>query len=323
MVQVRSVPLYKDVGESGGGGVERKSEVLRSRAAMAECVEKLAAAGLEGRIAFIGGGNMTQALVGGFLKSAILPAENIGVSNPSQAKLAAMATAGVRCYSDTSALLRDFKGGIIFLSVKPHILPAVLKLHRAAVLESKLVLSLAAGVSMDGILRMLEDSRNDAGLPLIRVMPTIAATVQASPTGVVTNKYTTPEIQAVVRCLLETVGSCHFLPEYQLDAFNGLISPGHVFTFLDAMSDGAVKMGLPRDLSLRVAAETMAGAAKLALDTGRHPGELKNMVTSPGGTTIAGIHALENGGVRAAIIHGIEASVNRSRELDQIAKTKN
>jgi len=157
----------------------------------------------------------------------------------------------------------------------------------------------------------------------VRVVPNTPCLVGASASAYAVGASTTPDDAAFVNRLLMAVGRAFQLPESQLDAVTGLSGSGPAFVYaaIEALSDGGVRMGLARDVATTLAAQTVFGAAKMVLDTGSHPAVLKDMVTSPGGTTIAGLHALERGGARAAFIDAVEAAALRSAELGKDGKT--
>ena len=183
---------------------------------------------------------------------------------------------------------------------------------RPAVTAKHLIVSIAAGVSLQQLADGLGSDRR-----LVRVMPNTPCLVGASASGYAPAATATAEDINLVDRLLNAVGRAFRLPESLLDAVTGLSGsgPAFVYVMIEALSDGGVRVGLPRDVATALAAQTVFGAAKMVLETGSHPAMLKDMVTSPGGTTIAGLQALENGGVRAALIDAVEAATKRSVEL--------
>jgi len=152
---------------------------------------------------------------------------------------------------------------------------------------------------------------------VVRVMPNTPALALEGMSALARGRHATPQDLDTARRLFEAVGKAVVVDEALMDAVTGLSGsgPAYVFLIVEALADGGVKMGLPRDVALALAAQTVKGAAQLVLDTGKHPGELKDMVASPGGTTIAGLHALEQGAVRAALVNAVEAATRRSQEL--------
>jgi pyrroline-5-carboxylate reductase len=201
---------------------------------------------------------------------------------------------------------------VLVLAVKPQTLPALLDEIRNQVTEKHLVVSIAAGVSLkrlaDGLL---------ANRRLIRVMPNTPCLLGASAAGFAAGPGAKPEDVALVERLFNAVGKAFVVPESLLDPVTGLSGsgPAFVYVMVEALADGGVRMGLPRDVATTLAAQTVMGAARMVLETGQHPGQLKDAVTSPGGTTIAGLHALERGGFRAAVMDAVEAATKRAAEL--------
>ncbi len=203
---------------------------------------------------------------------------------------------------------------LVVLAVKPQQAADVLDEIGPAVKASlPLIVSIMAGVSMQTIVDRL-------GLPgcrLIRVMPNTPCLVGASASAYAVSPGASADDGQRVDRLFNAVGRAFAVPEKLLDAVTGLSGsgPAFVFVIIEALSDGGVRMGLPRDLATQLAAQTVLGSAKLLLETGLHPGTLKDMVASPAGTTIAGLHALERGGLRAALMDAVEAATRRSAEL--------
>ena len=200
------------------------------------------------------------------------------------------------------------------LSVKPQTMEDLLDEIAPAIDHRKLVISIAAGISIHTIARKL-----GAGVRIVRTMPNTPALVGAGATALARGAHATDADLGEAKRLFEAVGIAHVVDEHLLDAVTGLSGSGPAFVFLaiEALADGGVKVGLARPVAMALAAQTVMGAAKLVLETGEHPGRLKDQVTSPGGTAIAGVHALEDGGLRAALISAVEAATRRSRELGE------
>lgn len=264
------------------------------------------------KIGFIGCGNMGEALVSGLVLSKAAKPENIicsdifpGTRNAVQEKY------GVLTTSDNIEVCE--KSEIIIYATKPQILGSVLKETAPALDKSKLVISIAAGVPLAAIAAGLQKE-----LRLIRSMPNICAFVKESATAVCAGEFVQEGDVEMARAVFDSVGKTVFIQENVLmDAFTGLSGsgPAYIFTIVDAMADAGVKMGLSRKDSLFLSTQTVLGAAHLLLESGEHPGQLKDRVASPGGTAIAGIHTLEQGGLRTTLINAVESATKRSKEL--------
>jgi pyrroline-5-carboxylate reductase len=263
------------------------------------------------RVAFLGTGNMGEALIKGLTQAGLVPTGSITASDPRADHLGQIAKRyGIKAIADNVALV----GGadVIILAVKPQIMAAVLKEIASAVDEGKLLVSIAAGVSTRKL-------RDQLGKParLIRVMPNTPALVLEGVTAIARAEGLKPGDLEAAQELFAAVGKVVVLDESAMDAVTGLSGsgPAYVAMVIEALADGGVKMGLERATAMTLAAQTVLGSARLILDTGVHPGQLKDMVSSPGGTTIAGIAALEECGLRRAFIQAVERATLRSREL--------
>lgn len=268
------------------------------------------------KIAFLGTGNMAEALVKGLLRSGVAKEDEIICAEPRTARREEIATR-YRVAVTADNLSAAEQAGIILLSVKPQTMDALLDEIAPAVDHGKLVVSIAAGISIAAIARKL-----GAGVRIVRTMPNTPALVGAGATALARGAHATDADLEEAKRLFEAVGIAHVVEEHHLDAVTGLSGSGPAFVFLviEALADGGVKVGLARPVALALAAQTVLGSAKLILETGEHPGKLKDQVTSPGGTAIAGIHALEIGGLRAALIGAVEAATKRSHELGEKAR---
>jgi pyrroline-5-carboxylate reductase len=266
-------------------------------------------------IACIGSGNMGGAL----MKSAagIAGSANIGFADMDKPKAAAAARSlGASVYaSNTEAAM---KGDFVFLAVKPQVLPVVLE-EIAPVIRERLkggnppvIVSMAAGFSIEKIRSLL-----GSPVPLVRIMPNTPALISQGVIAMAVSPETPADKSAWLEKLLSAAGIVDHIEEKYLDAVTGLSGSGPAFVclFIEALADGGVRAGLPRDKALRFAAQTVLGTAALIKETGRHPGELKDMVTSPAGTTIAGVAALENGAFRGTVMNAVEAAWKRAAEL--------
>jgi pyrroline-5-carboxylate reductase len=196
--------------------------------------------------------------------------------------------------------------------VKPQNMFALLDEIRPTLAKRHLIVSIAAGISLSQI-----TDRLGSDIRLVRVMPNAPCQVGASASAYTAGPAASAEDIPLVDRLLNSVGRALAVPEKLLDAVTGLSGsgPAYVFVMIEALSDGGVRMGLPRDVAMMLAAQTVFGAAKMMLDTGMHPGALKDLVASPGGTTIAGLHEIERGGLRGILMDAVEAATLRSAEL--------
>ena len=269
------------------------------------------------RIGMLGAGNMAGALIRGLLASGRVKKDGIRASDVRKERLAELsAEYGIITTTDNHDLVRW--ADLVVLAVKPQVIDRVVDPLSADFTPGTLVVSVAAGVP----LRALE-SRLPESVRVVRAMPNTAAIALAGATGVAGGSRSTSEDVAITRELFEAVGRAVVLDEPLIDAVTGLSGsgPAYVMLIIEALADGGVKVGLGRDIALMLAAQTVYGAAKLQLETGEHPGRLKDMVTSPGGTAIAGLHTLESGGLRRTLIDAVEAAATRSAQLgEQMAK---
>ncbi len=256
---------------------------------------------------------MAAALAKGFIKAKLVGAERIIASDPLEA---ARAHFSKETSSKTSSANPDILkfADVLFLAVKPDQVSDVLSDVRKSFTERHLLISIAAGVPISRIESLL-----GAEARIVRVMPNTPALVGASASAFAAGKGARPEDAALVQKLLSTIGVAYQVKESLLDAVTGLSGsgPAYVFLLIEALSDGGVAAGLPRDIATRLAAQTFLGSAKMVLESGLHTGALKDMVTSPGGTTIDGLHELEKGRVRAALISAVRAATEKSRKLGQ------
>jgi pyrroline-5-carboxylate reductase len=263
------------------------------------------------RIGFLGAGKMATALARGWLAAGLVTADRILASDPlPQAREAFTADSGLRGTADNREVVSG--SDVLVLAVKPQSMAALLAEVRPAVTPRHLFVSIAAGVP----LKQLADGLGPE-IRLVRVMPNTPCLVGASASGYTPGPTATADDVALVDRLLNAVGRAFRVPENLLDAVTGLSGsgPAFVYVIIEALSDGGVRVGLPRDVATALAAQTVLGSAKMVLETGQHTGTLKDAVASPGGTTIAGLHALERGGLRAALIDAVEAATRRSAEL--------
>jgi len=263
-------------------------------------------------ISFIGAGNMAEAMIRGLLHGGVFEPARVTASAPREERRRELSEKfGIRT---TGANREAVDADIIVLSVKPQILSRVLVEIADVVPAEALVISIAAGVPVVAI-----QSRLAAGTRVVRAMPNTPALVDAAATAIAGGEHARDSDLADAKRIFDAIGITVILEESQLDAVTGLSGsgPAYVFLILEALSDAGVKVGLSRRTAQLLAAQTLLGSAKLLLETNEHPGRLKDMVTSPGGTAITGLHTLENGGVRTTLMNAVEAATRRSRELGE------
>jgi pyrroline-5-carboxylate reductase len=263
------------------------------------------------RIGFLGAGQMATALARSWAEAGLTKADRLLASDPSaKAREAFHEITRLKVLNDNRQLVAS--SDVVVLAVKPQLVAHVLGEAKSTFLERHLIVSIAAGVSLRQLADLVGPSRR-----VIRVMPNTPCLVGASASAFAAGDHATAEDQQLVENLFGAVGRVFRLPERLLDAVTGLSGsgPAFVYVMIEALSDGGVRVGLPRDVATVLAAQTVLGSARMVLETGQHPGALKDMVTSPGGTTIAGLHALERGGLRAALMDAVEAATKRAAEL--------
>ncbi|MDO4286018.1 MAG: pyrroline-5-carboxylate reductase [Eubacteriales bacterium] len=262
-------------------------------------------------IGFIGLGNMAKAMIGGILKKEIVSPEDIvGSAHTQETREKVARELGIRTEESNVQVVRD--ADIIVLAVKPQFLRVVLEEIRDALEPSKLVISVAAGKTTKWL-------GEELGKPvkIVRCMPNTPALVEEGCSAVCRNENVSDEELETAMGLIGSFGMAEVVPETLMDTVGGVSgsSPAYVFLFIEAMADAAVKGGMPRKQAYRFAAQSVLGSAKLLLETGMHPGELKDMVCSPGGTTIEAVEVLEKRGMRAAVMEAIGAAIEKSKKL--------
>ncbi|MEC4184469.1 pyrroline-5-carboxylate reductase [Adlercreutzia sp. R21] len=272
------------------------------------------------KIGFIGLGNMATAIIGGMLRdevvvqgSPLTAADIIGSAKTETTRAAQAEAFGIT----TTASNREVAAAadILVLAVKPVFFPEVIAEIREAVDDDTLVVSIAAGLTLERIAALF--GRDTNAMRLIRCMPNTPALVNAGCTAVCPGPGATEADEAACVSLMESFGRAIVIPERLMDAASAVAgsSPAFVFMFIEALADGAVEAGMPRAQAYEFAASAVAGSAQLVLETGRHPGDLKDMVCSPGGTTIEGVKALESRAFRAAAMEAVKACVAKARTL--------
>lgn len=262
-------------------------------------------------IGFLGAGRMATALAQGFEKTGIVKAGQVFAHDviPAANKAFGAATGARICVSNADVLE---SASVIVLAVKPQQTADVFAEIQPHFTPRHLLISIAAGVTLAKM-----ESALPAKARIIRVMPNTPALVGASASGFACGKAATKSDAALAQRLLSAVGVAVEVKESLLDAVTGLSGsgPAYVYQFIEALSDGGVASGLPRDLATKLAAQTVLGAAKMVIETGEHPGALKDAVTSPGGTTIEGIHELEKGKLRGTVMNAVRAATEKSKKL--------
>lgn len=262
----------------------------------------------EPTIAVIGAGNLGGCLVTGLLDAGVSP-DRLTVIDLLADLLAPLAERGVATSDELAAAVA---AALVVVAVKPQVSAGVLSSLSSHLSPEQIVVSVMAGVTTGAIESHLPESQ-----PVVRVMPQTLVRLGAGATAVCAGGSAGPEAVAAARGVFDRVGSTVEVSEGQMDAVTGLSGsgPAYVYTVIEALADGGVKAGLARDVALQLVAQTVAGAARMVLEGEAHPAALRDQVTSPGGTTIAGLSALEEGGLRHALISAVAAATERSREL--------
>jgi pyrroline-5-carboxylate reductase len=260
------------------------------------------------KLGFIGVGNMGGAIIRGLVGGGHVAPENLIYYDPDPARQSQMAGLGVEAALDNAEVMHS---PVVVLAVKPQILPAVVAGVKEFARHWHLIISIAAGVPLKVLEAAFPESR------VVRAMPNTPTLVSAGMAALAPGSRTTPDDLALALELFQAVGQAVVVEERLMDAVTGLSGSGPAFVavFIEALADGGVKMGLPRPLAHTMAVQTVLGTAKLCLEEDLHPAKLKDMVTSPGGTTIAGLHALELGGFRGVVMDAVTVATARSKEL--------
>lgn len=263
------------------------------------------------KLGFIGCGNMAGAIIGGILKNQIFTKEEIIVSNLTEEGCRrSREKFGVTATRDNCEVVRQAE--IVVLAIKPQFCKEVINQVRSEIREEQLVISIAAGKTLDWL-----EGAFGRELKLVRLMPNTPAMVGEGMTSISPNVKVTPEELELVTKITESFGKSQVVPERLIDPVMSLSgsSPAYVFMLIEAMADAGVADGMPRKQAYQFAAQAVLGSAKMVLETGLHPGELKDMVCSPGGTTIEAVAVLEKSGFRSAVFEAMRACVRRGREM--------
>ncbi|KAL1005505.1 hypothetical protein UPYG_G00059970 [Umbra pygmaea] len=270
-------------------------------------------------VGFIGAGQLAHALVKGFAAAGVIATQRIIASSPDTdlPTVAGIRRMGAQLTTSNKEVVN--KSDVLFLAVKPHIIPFVLDEIGPDIEDRHLIVSCAAGVTISSIEKKLQQHRPYP--KVMRCMTNTPVVVREGATVYATGTHAQVEDGKLLEQLMASVGFCTEVEEDLIDAVTGLSGsgPAYAFTALDALADGGVKMGLPRRLAVRLGAQALLGAAKMLLESELHPGQLKDNVCSPGGATIHALHVMESGGFRALLINAVEASCIRTRELQYLA----
>ena len=263
------------------------------------------------KIAFIGGGAMAEAIIKGIIGSGLIAGENIAVGEHTAERCTYLnKTYCVKATTDNKEAVRD--ADLVIFAVKPQVAPVALTSDLVAEFKkSAWVLSIMGSVTIE----MLHGYAPN--FPVIRTMPNTPLAVGAGMTAICRDENATDEMLEIAKAIFGSCGEVEVVAESALEAITAVsgCGPGYAFVIIDALADAGVRAGLPRPLAIKLAAQTLAGSGKMCIETGLHPAVLRDQVTSPGGTTIAGIHALENHGVRGAFYDAVQAVLKRSDEL--------
>ena len=265
------------------------------------------------RIAFIGAGNMGEALIKGLLQAGHARPDQVMATDIRMDRLETIRKA-YQIEALTSNREAATKAQILLLAVKPQVMDEVLTGLRGAVTENHLVLSVAAGIRTSFI-----EASFSRPTRVVRIMPNTPALLLAGASAISPGRYATEEDLKTTREIFEAVGRVVQVEEKLMDAVTGLSGsgPAYIFVLIEALSDAGVHMGLSREVATLLAAQTVLGAARMVLETGEHPAKLKDLVTSPGGTTAAGLHVLDQAGFRGTLKAAVEAATRRSMELEK------
>ncbi|KAL2228187.1 pyrroline-5-carboxylate reductase [Sesamum indicum] len=262
-------------------------------------------------LGFIGAGKMAESIARGVVKSGVLPASRIRTAHRGTARRTAFESFGVKVLDENSQVVQD--SDVVVFSVKPQVVKDVVLQLRPLLSEKKLLVSVAAGVKLKDLQEWAGHSR------FIRVMPNTPAAVGVAASVIGLGAAATKDDGELISKLFGAIGKVWTADEKLFDAITGLSGsgPAYIYLAIEALADGGVAAGLPRELALGLASQTVLGAASMATNGGKHPGQLKDDVASPGGTTIAGIHELEKAGFRGILMNAVVAAAKRSRELSQ------
>lgn len=265
------------------------------------------------KIGFIGCGNMAQAMIAGIAGAGVISPEDIIVSNPSEEKLNYVKNKwGVSTTKDNTKVA--LHSDILVLAVKPNMYKSVIEEIKDSVSSRTIIVTIAAGISIDKVTLSFKDE-----VKVIRTMPNTPALVGEAMTALCASNNVTQEELKEVKKIFNSFGKTEIISENLMDVITGVSgsSPAYVYMFIEAMADGAVLQGMPREKAYKIAAQSVLGAAKMVLETGKHPGKLKDEVCSPGGTTIEAVYALEKSNFRAAVIDAVNVCTEKSKKMSK------
>ncbi|XP_060098895.1 pyrroline-5-carboxylate reductase 3 [Heteronotia binoei] len=262
------------------------------------------------QLGFIGAGRMAAAVARGMLQAGEVQPGNIFASAPSNTNLGQFQSLGCRTTHCNAEVLKNCT--LVFLATKPHIVPEVLQEIAYAVTSAHTVVSMAAGITLQTLEELLP-----ARTKVLRMMPNLPCVVQSGAIVLARGTFARDPDVALLKRLLSPCGLCEEAPESHIDIHTGLSGSGvaYVYTFAEALAEGALKMGMPWPMANKIAAQTLLGAARMILESGEHPAVLRNAICTPGGTTIHALHELEKGALRSTVMNAVEAATNRAREL--------
>jgi pyrroline-5-carboxylate reductase len=268
---------------------------------------------MDKKIGFIGCGNMAKAIIGGMIKSKLVSSNNIIASALSDNTLQNVKNEfNINTTKDSREVIQ--KSDIIIVAVKPNTYDSVLNSVKNIIDNTKIIVTIAAGKTIASIENVIGNDKK-----IVRTMPNTPALVNEGMSAICKNKNITDEELNTIKTIFDSFGKSEIVQEYLIDAVIGVSgsAPAYVFMFIEAMADGAVAAGMPRSQAYKFASQAVMGSAKMVLESGKHPGELKDMVCSPGGTTIEAVKTLEAEGLRNSVIKGIEACIAKSKEMNQ------
>jgi pyrroline-5-carboxylate reductase len=263
-------------------------------------------------IAFIGAGTIAQSIIGGLLRAENVKQDQIYATRRNHFALEELKAQFPNLHTTTDNAIAAKAANVVVLSVKPQNSKEVMEDIRKVITPNTLIISILAGITTDTICEALGQN-----LPVVRAMPNTPALVDAGATAVSGGKYALPEHVAIAEAIFNSVGDVERVPEYLMNAVTGLSGsgPAYIYMVIEALTDGGVNQGIPRPVALRLATQTVFGAAKMVIETGKHPAILRDEVTTPGGTTIAAIADLERSGLRTMFIKAVGEATQRAQEL--------